>query len=464
MRIAAFLLLLTACRCAPVPDSAPEDSLPPDTHDTRDTHDSRPPEGITDLSWRLHEGMESLVWVHWVQGTTGPVHAEVSFDEGIWEPSPTWDLGAGEHERLVVGIPFATTATWRIVADDGSAVDGAPITTGAIPAGLPLGVVDVADPTRWLPEGRYLLTSVNQNTGGWCYGTYWTFLMDRQGRPVWAQAAPSHHWTLYTQVSVDGSHFIWDEATFWSNFDAGEHSVVHRQYLDREIEQISTPGLHHAFVELPDHSLVWGSRFHGGGESLVQRAPGQEGETVLWTCAENWPTTEKDCESNGLFYAADTDRFLYSFFTNDTVVEVDHATGASLWWAGRVEGGYAFDPTDSQYAWQHGVSYTEEGHLLVSTHPPDGIRSTMVREYEVDHEAKTLRQVWCYDAGIYASTNGDAWRLPNGNTLHLLGSAGEINEVTPTGEVVWHVTWSGTHLLGRGEFVDDLYALVGPAE
>jgi hypothetical protein len=239
---------------------------------------------------------------------------------------------------------------------------------------------------------------------------------------------------------------------------------VHRTWLDREIEQTKTPGLHHAFVELPDHTLVWGSEFHGGGEALVQKAPGQGDETVLWTCLEDWPGVGKDCESNGVFYAAGTDTFLYSFFTNDAVVEVDRATGASLWWAGELDGSYAFDPADSAFAWQHGVSYTGDGHLLLSTHPSDSTRTTLVREYEVDHEARTLRQVWSYDSGIYASTNGDAWRLANGNTLHLLGSAGEINEVTPEGGVVWHVTWGGTHLLGRGEFIEDLYSLVGPEE
>ncbi|MFH1463920.1 MAG: arylsulfotransferase family protein [Pseudomonadota bacterium] len=464
MRPVALALLLAACRCAPAPDSTPDDSQPPDTHDTRDTQDTCTAVGIAGLSWRLHEGMESLVWVRWGQECPGPVHAEVSFDDGIWEPSPTWDLGAGEHERLVVGVPFGTAAAWRMVAEDGSSVDGEPITTGPAPAALPEVAVDVADPERWLAQGRYLLTSVNQNLGGWSFGTYWTVIMDRQGRPVWAQAAPSQHWTLFAQVSADGTHLLWDEATFWSNFDSGLRSQVHRTYLDRQIASIPTPGLHHAFVELPDHTLVWGSQIHDESEALVQKGPDQEDETVLWTCTTGWSDEQQGCESNGLFYAAGSDSFLYSFFTNDAVVEVDHQTGASLWWAGRLDGGYTFDPPESEYAWQHGVSYTDEGHLLVSTHPSDGTRTTLVREYAMDHDAGKLRQVWSYDAGIFASTNGDAWRLPNGNTLHLLGSAGEINEVTPAGEVVWHATFGGEHLVGRGELVADLYALVAPGE
>jgi hypothetical protein len=65
-------------------------------------------------------------------------------------------------------------------------------------------------------------------------------------------------------------------------------SSIHRTYLDEEIEEIDTPGLHHAFIELPGTTLVWGSQHHGGGESLVERVPGQVGETVLWTCSDDW--------------------------------------------------------------------------------------------------------------------------------------------------------------------------------
>ncbi len=310
------------------------------------------------------------------------------------------------------------------------------------------------------------MSSINQQSGGWVSGTYWTFVIDRQGRPIWAQAAPQGHWTLFSQVSVTGDYFLWDEATYWSNWDSGRGSSVHKAYLDREIQEITTPGLHHAFVQLPDESLVWGSQNHGGGEALVEKANGagddDEG-TVLWTCEDDWPHSGH-CESNGLFYAVDRDAFLYSFYTNNSLVEVDHATGRSSWWAGEVRDGYAFDPTDSQFSWQHGITYNGDGHLMVSTHSRGGSMTTLVREYEVDHEASTLRQTWSYDANVFASTNGDAWRLPNGNTLHLLGSAGELKEVTDDGTVVWHVDWHSEKLLGRGQFVNDLYTLISPEE
>jgi hypothetical protein len=454
---AALALLTAACMPLGFLGTTPDDSQVPD-----DSDPTEEPVALSGLSWRLHETMGSLVYVAWDQDRDGAIHAEYSFDEGEWHSSPTWSLGPGRHERLLAGIPFAEEAVWRLVPEPGEAVDGDAIATGAAPAGLPKAQVDVAEPDRWLPEGRYLLTSINADTGGWTEGTYWTFILDRAGRAVWAQAAPHNHWTLFAQVSADRTHFLWDEATYWSDWDDGAQSTVHRTYLDAEIEQIATPGLHHAFLELPDHTLAWGSQYHDRGEALVLRGPDDADETVLWTCAEDWPDSGRNCESNCLFYSPERDSFLYSFYTNDTLLEIDRASGESLWWAGMVSGGYAFDPTDSQFFWQHGVSYTSEGHLLLSTQVR-GEYTIYVREYEVDHDADALHEVWSYDPQVFASTNGDAWRLANGNTLHLLGSAGQINEVTPAGEVVWHVDFRGERLLGRGEFIEDLYTLVAPA-
>jgi hypothetical protein len=471
-------ILLAGC---PAPGVKPDTETPPvDTDSDTDTDadtdsdtdadtdsdtDTDPPDGdLHSLEWTLHDEVESLVWVSWTQQIQGTVHAEWSFEDDEWHSSPSWELEPGEHTKLIVGIPFEHEASWKLVVEGGESFDGEPITTGDIPQGWPSPTVEESDPDNWYAEGRYLLTSINEDSGGWMSGTYWTFIIDREGRPVYATSAPQRHWTLFVQVAQSGDHFLWDEATYWSNWDGGAASTVHRAYLDREIDEIWTPGLHHAFVQLPNGNLVWGSQYHGGEEALVEKAldaPSDDSGTVLWTCDDDWPGSGR-CESNGLHYSPERQTFLYSFYTNNSVVEVDHATGESLWWAGDVRNGYKFEPTESQFAWQHGITYNDEGHLMVSTHAQSGAYTTLVREYYVDHDHSTLEQVWAYDAGVFASTNGDAWRLPNGNTLHLLGSAGELKEVTTDGTEVWHLDWNAEKLLGRGEFIEDLYTLVSP--
>ncbi|MBN1334537.1 MAG: hypothetical protein JXB39_01095, partial [Deltaproteobacteria bacterium] len=434
---------------------------------TGDTGDSCE-EGVCLLSWRLHEEMESLVYVSWEQTLPGTVHVEYSFDPDVWLSTPSFLADKGSQEQLVVGIPFATEAAWRVVLEEVRSFDGESIVTGPVPTGLPLCTVTVADETAWLSTGKYLLSSINQRAGGWTGGTYWTFIMDRQCRVVWARAAPDSHWTLFASVSLDGSYLMWDEATYWSDWDHGAGSSIHKTWLDEEFEEFPAPGLHHTFVELPDGTLAWGSQDHGGEEALVERGPDDEDETILWTCEEDWPGS-RSCESNGLFYQASTDTFLYSFYTNNSVVEVSRSEGTSLWWAGTVSDDgtsrrYTFDPTNSQFSWQHGISYTASGTLLLSTEARFGSTTiTAVREYEVDHESGLLRNVWTFNSGVYASTNGDAWRLSNGNTLHVLGAAGQIMEADPEGRLVWHVDYHAQKLLGRGEFIEDLYALVKPS-
>ncbi|MDP6933295.1 MAG: hypothetical protein QGG40_10285, partial [Myxococcota bacterium] len=322
----------------------------------------------------------------------------------------------------------------------------------------PLATVEVAESDAWYEDGKYLLTSINQKKGGWTGGKYWTFIIDRQGRPVWAHMAPQSHWTLFAQVALSGDHILWDEASYWADWDEGEASTVHRTYLDAEIEEISTPGLHHAFVQLPGDILVWGSQYHAQTEALVEMGPDEDEATILWTCRDNWEGSGR-CESNGIFYVEETDSFLYSFYTNSSMVEVDRSTGESLWWAGEMDNGYEFIPSGSQFYWQHGISYTDAGTLLVST---EGTDSTLLREYEVDHDAQTLTQTWSYDLGVYAETNGDAWRLDNGHTLHVVGSSSNLYEVDADSELVWHLTFPDDRLLGRGEFIEDLYALITP--
>jgi hypothetical protein len=423
------------------------------------------------ISVWLDSTVKSMVWVQWNQPADSMAHVEYSFDDDVWLSSPTEPAPSGPNQRILVGIPFDASVDIRLVTDDAGTVDGPGALTGPNPRfadyDLPKAELVSADEARWYAAGKYLLTSINDHSGGWRDGTYYTIVLDRQGRTVWAKAAPDEHWTLYATIDpIARDHFLWDESTKWSSLDDGAGSLIHRAYLDREIETIPAVGLHHEWVELPDGTLAWGSvspEHSTNSEALVELAPGASEPTPIWICSEDWPGAAH-CESNGLFYEPSTGRYLYSFYTNNSLVEVDRASGETVWWAGAVEGGSDFVPNDSQFAWQHGVSYTANGTLLLSTKSAlggSGI-TTYVREYEVDRENDTLHQRWYCDSEVYAVTNGDTWRLANDNTLHVLGSAGHIKEYAPDCSVVWHLDFGNDYLLGRGEFVDDLYSLVSP--
>jgi len=456
-----FFSLLAACTVAePVENPVDNPVDNPDT-DTGEDTDTDPNAAARQLDWRLHDDHESLVYVSWLQKAAGEITIEYNLD-GQWVSIPTHDGVEGENEALVVGIPYDTDADWRLTTSGGEVFDGDTITTGDLSSGFPLPTVVSGDSGKWLPGGSYYLGSLTESDGNYWDGRdFWTFIIDREGRVVWANLTPSQNWTLFAQVSVSGDHILWDEQTFWSDYDNGAASTVHRTYLDAEIEVIGTPGLQHSFNELPDGTLAWMSSYHGGSynESLVERAPGATDVEVVWACG-SWGARD-GCASNGQFYVADTDSYLLSFYSNESIVEVSRSTGENLWWAGARRGGYSFDPPSAQFAWQHGISYTDAGTLLVSTHNENST-STIVREYAVDHKERTLTEVWSFDPEIFGAYNGDAWRLDNGNTLHTVGSAGRVKEATADGEVAWDVNFGGHRLMGRGELIADLYSLVSP--
>ena len=415
---------------------------------------------LSNLSWELDPDQGAFVWVHWTQGTAGDVTVEYEVDKGEWRQAPTFAGQAGDNSQLIVGIPYEHTASWRVTAGS-ETVDGDTITTADLPGRLPLGQVTVDDEANQLDTGNFFLTSINEDAVGWSGGTYWAFIIDRDARVVWYQRTPNNHWTLYVQVAQSGDHLLIDEATYWASFGEGHDGQVHMTYLDQYIDSIPTPGLHHAFIQKPDGTLTWGSQAHGSGESLVERDPATGQETVVWQCPGSWFSWGQ-CESNSMFWDEDRQTYLYSFYTNNTMSELDPTTGQNIWWAGEEPGGYRFIPADSQFIWQHGITWTPQDTLLVSTESGLSPNSTMLREYIVDEAAGTLTEIWNFDSGVDAHTNGDARRLANGNTLHVVGSGSQIIEVDANAEPVWRVQFTYDKLMGRGQFIEDLYTLVSP--
>ncbi len=419
---------------------------------------------VSDVAWSLHPSIGSIVQVTWEQLAPAEAYVEFSVDEGEWLRSPATGVEEGSQGELLLGLPFGSGFTFRVVNDFGDGprfADELVAQTGPLPAGFPEPLMLEAAPELWDPTSRYLIGSVNEDVGGWTGGNYWKWVMDRRGRIVWAHLTPQHHWTLYMRVSHDGDDLLWDQQTFWPEWDEGAGSQVHRWKIDGTVvETVPTPGLHHAFTELADGTLVWGAA-DWESEALVRRTP--EGlVTTIWDCDDFHAQvgSHEMCQSNSLFWNEATDSFLYSFYTTSTVVEIDRETGETLRWFGHLPGAWDFEPADSTFYWQHGAIYTDEGTLLLSTYHEEMIPEGVAREYVLDEASETLQQVWHFGEGelIWSVTAGEAHRLPGGNTLHNYGSGGRLREVTPDGRVAWDVYFGGERLLGRAVFVPDLYA------
>ena len=426
-------------------------------------------DAITDVSVRVLDDYQSLVEVTWIQHAAGTVTIDYVFGlEDETGSSPELTLEAGTWRQIVVGIPyeqdFLLDLTWTGEGGTFTTPDQAG-STGTLPEDMPTVALMEAQSDGWDDSKPYVLGSVNATAGGWVNGTFWNWIIDRDARVIWAHEVP-RGWSLYPQRSQDGTHLLLDGNTFWSAYDEGADSTVKRMLLDgTELEEISLVGLHHSFLELSDGSFIWGAA-SWTTETLDELSPDGVQRTV-WECDDFLAEmgARSTCQSNSMFHNEADDTVLFSFYTLEEIIEIDRTTGASLRAFGRLEGSWAFDPPESEFIWQHGPSYTEEGNLLVSSKSPDETE-TVVYEYALDEDNETLTEVWSFgiDEGVLARTDGEAHRLPNGNTLHNYGSAGRLREVTPEGEVVWDINWKAERLIGRTTFQDDLYGLLNGPE
>jgi len=429
------------------------------------------------FSWDLHDEIESLIVVSWEQETAGTGYVEYSFDDGVWLQSPERSFSAGAETELLLGIPYETDVDIRLV-QDGETSEAVSATTGDLPSRLPVPEYVSGDADQWWQDGNYIYTSISESESNWGGDRFWMLIMDRQARVVWAMLTPDDHWTLWTEVSRDGRSLMWDQITLY-DWGATDPSMIHRMTIDGTItETIEADGHHHAWDELADGSFVWGAYVTSNEEWLQKRDSDGSVET-LWKCSdyevEQLGETATNCHSNSWWWHEESDTYLVSFPSSagrvkDTVLHID-AEGNTLDSWGQLSD-WEFADEANTFDYQHGVTFTPEGNLLVSTqltraneYYQSNYDTLAVREYELDYDNKIIRQVWAFgeDQEIAGNYAGEAHRLDNGNTLHNFGTGSRMREITAEGELVWDVkfpdgnTEGNGRLQGRSVFLSDLY-------
>ena len=438
------------------------DSTSAETGDT-DT----PPTQLSAVSARLNELVPSVFYVGWTQSEQASAKVEYSVDEGIWLSTPDISREAGTHEQIVLGVPFAAPVQYRVTlaaGDSSVSSTEATITTGPLPDGVPVARAVSGDEALWDVGATFVYIGMS-GEGEEFDGDWWTMVVDRAGRVVWALPTPYGFVSLHPRVAPDGKAFLVDYNSYWGQFDGGTRSQVARTRIDGVVEQVwDTPGLHHAFTQLPDGAMAWGAMSRGDERLEVLGPDGVL--STLWNCGAFLEGLGEQaiCGSNTLYYDEQTDHFLFSFYSVDAVIEVDRVTGETVRWFGDVPGSWTFDPPETQFWWQHGPSLTAKGNLLISTHMTEkGGEATVVREYQFDDGSETLREVWSFgtveDDWVYGDQMGEAWRLDGGNTLHNYGTNPLLRESTPDGTVAWKMSWERGYTLGRSTPIADIYAL-----
>jgi len=464
----ANLRLATFGLCCCLLPGCPEEGMgDDDTTESPSDDDDSSQQGFTeaqvaDIQLTLLEVHGSVVVVTWEQLEPATVGVEFRFEGEDWLSTPSAEAEAGAQEMLLLGAPYDTQVTARVLNDfgDGSLYsDEHAIATDAYPEHLAPGLVTISEPSEQDPGCPYLLTSFQYEVRGTFHAH--TVILDRQGRIIWSRKSPSFRTTRYAQISRDGRSILIDHNSFWGgSFDGGANSHVERVTIDGgELDLYQTPGLQHPFFEHGDGSIIWGAA--ADDEETMERLSGGVQET-LWSCQGLLEQlgVENYCASNSMAWYEPENTVLISLFSVETVVEVDLDTGSALRWFGALPGPWTFEPQSAYFAWQHGPHYTDAGTLLVST-TPDSLLETVVREYEVDDADEVLVEIWNFGFGhgIYGEYFGEAVRLPDGNTLHNYGTEVRIREATPEGLVVWDLEWDDTYSIGKMTPLVVLYAL-----
>lgn len=442
-------------------DTATETPPTNTSDDTGTTTAPLPSDALSAVGNRVHDSFPTLVYATWDQSVAGDVHVEYSFDDGVWWSSPVRSLTAGSHEEVLLGIPYGSAVTFHVVlqtpGDSVTSVDQVVKVADLAPSFPPVQVLTY-DPKRAdLLNAPFLFTAVGDNPT-------FAFIFDRQGRVVWSLRLPNNRTSLHPRVAKDGRSLYLDYNSYWAIFDAGDAGEIDQMLIDGTVlTTFDTPGLHHPFTELPDGSVAYGETAGGYQNEYLTVVKPDGSSDRLWSC-EDWLATEdinEFCMSNTLNYDPLTDKYLFSMWSMEAIIEVDGTTGAVDRWFGQIDGAYAFDPANSEFWWQHGGYITDAGTLLTSSDKTAGGVETVIREYEIDDKNRVLRQVWSFGVGqgVFGVQMGEAIRLASGNTLHNYGDLPRIREVTADGEVVWDIEWDDSDFVGRSMPISDLYAL-----
>lgn len=429
------------------------------------------PLNITELDVEVHDVIGSILVVTWQQSESGLTHLEFSFEQDEWFSSPAVHRDAGLQEELILGVPYGSTVSWRLVATDGIDTYTSPddvITNDEIPSDVPYPFVIKSNPALYdATYAPYFFAGLPAPGQGWYGAPWWAVIVDRQGRVVWAIESPPDRAFMHARVARDGKSLLLDHQSYWPLFDEGAAAEVEKTAVDGTVlHTYATPGMHHPFTDLPDGSIAYGQTTESYLNEHIAVVH-EDGTTEDVFSCEDWLEdigVFAFCASNTLEYHEPTNKFLFSHYTFDTVIEVDRTTGEVDRWWGQANTPYAFDPTDSAFTWQHGSHITSKGTLLTSTdaYGESGIE-IVVREYEIDDANLALHEVanWGIGEGLYGGVMGEAYYLPNGNVIHNTGGLARIREYTPTHEIAWDISFSAG-AIGRSMPIVDLYALKAP--
>jgi len=472
-----FLLLLPLFGCvvdAPKDAAAPTDAADDtaggdtdvgDTDDTDETDDTDDTDsgGLSDgpcapLEVRAEAtDIATVMRVRWRTEEPSQGHVAFGRDASYGHVTPLTEL-ATEHEMLLLGMTADTDVAYKVVTENStcnaeSAQQAA--RTGSLPSGL--------FPTRATGTASWSGYSVLplQGTG------YAVVIIDNEGRYVWYHQVENMGNLMRAFLSADGKHVVICHA---GPQDALENGKIIKVSLDgSEVTEIPFPGLDHDITELPDGtiaSIVVEEREGGiSADRIVELAPDGTLTTIfnawdIWDPAEiGVPSFERNwVHGNGLDYYADEDAYYLSMKAMRTLAKIDRATGDVVWTMNGLLN--EFDHSGGEPIQMHHQFEVLDGSILFFENGEPSRAYSRAVEVLVDEEAMTTEEIWSYiaDPPLYVFAKGDVHRLPGDITQVVWSSAGQIQDVSASGEVLWQLDLDLGQAMTFTQNVPSMYA------
>ena len=370
------------------------------------------------------------------------------------------------YSGVAVGLKPATDYEIWVELGDGTASSTEAVTTGAVPTVLPSTEVIAADGAT-IPGG-YLVTSVFAPEPA-------AVVIDSDGDYVW--------WTLpeagedkvsRCQPARDGRSLL-----FWyvnlqdgPGGPLGEGNVLTRMAFDgTELDVQNIDAGHHDFVELPDGTIAFldyesqdtvdGEKI---GDNIVEIAPDGTRTTVwsVWDAFEYDPDGQQIpgagwSHGNAMDYVEAEDAYYISFLGFNAIIKIARGSEDVAWILGGNHSDFDADGENVLFIHQHQFQRLTDSILIFDNGNPNNNASKAV-EYALDLDAGTADLTWTYgpDPDVYSFSLGDVARLDSGNTLVTFSTAGQVQEVTPGGEVVWELSMGLGGALGYVTYVEQL--------
>lgn len=411
-----------------------------------DAPDARP----LDVRAWVDPAIPMLVHVAWT--TEAPTLGSVAFGAAgaLDRSSSVESEPTTEHEHTLFGLRANTDYAFQVVVEGGSSSDVGTIRTGPLPTGLPQMSVSGTGGH----EGYIVLPVIGATTA--------VLILDAEGQIVWMHRDDRELDIYRARLSVDGRTLLYNAASV--SGDPSDASEIVRIALDGSGQtSIPIPLLAHDFVEHPDGTLgaivVEYRDFDGQmlrGDKIVEVAPDGTQTTVwtAWDCFD--PSVDVgDNQDQGWTFAnaLDYDPVEQAYYIGmrnfSSITKVLRATGDCPWVFGLTARTIGFAAGADRFLHQHQFEL-QGNRMLVFDNEGSIEGESRVLEYEIDFAASEARQVWSYAStpSVYTFVLGEPTRLANGDVFVNWSAAGQLDRVSPSGDLLWRVNMPIGYVFG----------------